>query len=51
MLRNLDYIVASLYELYQDGLKDYISEFQAFAGLPLTGQLDNKTIQLMNTPR
>jgi len=37
--------------LSQDGLKDYIMEFQAFAGLPRTGQLDNNTVTLMNTPR
>ena len=37
--------------LSPDGLKDYIKEFQAFAGLPRTGDLDEKTVQLMNTPR
>ena len=36
---------------FQDGLKDYIVEFQAFAGLPQTGELDNSTVTLMNTPR
>ncbi|XP_023337348.1 stromelysin-3 isoform X2 [Eurytemora carolleeae] len=37
--------------LSQDGLKSYIMEFQSFAGLPLTGELDNQTISLMATPR
>ena len=26
-------------------------QFQAFAGLPQTGELDQKTVKLMNTPR
>jgi matrix metalloproteinase-14 (membrane-inserted) len=37
--------------LSRDGLRDYIMEFQAFAGLNMTGELDNETIVLMNTPR
>jgi len=37
--------------LSTDGLKDYLTDFQAFAGLPLTGELDNQTIHLMNMPR
>jgi len=35
----------------QDGLRDYIREFQSFAGLPQTGDLDDNTVRLMNTPR
>ena len=35
----------------QDGLRDYIKEFQSFAGLPQTGDLDGNTVKLMNTPR
>jgi len=35
----------------QDGLRDYIKEFQSFAGLPQTGDLDDQTVKLMNTPR
>lgn len=52
--------------LAPDGLRDYILEFQvgeqpsglvvshprqAFAGLPQTGHLDTRTVELMNTPR
>lgn len=37
--------------LSRDGLRDYIREFQAFAGLPQTGDLDEKTVELMKTPR
>jgi len=37
--------------LSQDGLRDYIKEFQSFAGLPQTGDLDAKTVELMKTPR
>merc|ERR1719336_2164771 len=37
--------------LSPDGLLDYILEFQAFAGLPRTGVLDARTIEMMNTPR
>ena len=35
----------------QDGLKNYIMEFQAFAGLPQTGDLDEETVRWMNKPR
>jgi len=35
----------------QEGLRDYIREFQSFAGLPQTGSLDEDTVRLMNTPR
>ena len=37
--------------LSRDGLRDFILEFQAFAGLPQTGDLDEKTVELMKTPR
>jgi len=37
--------------LSKDGLKDYVQEFQAFAGLPLTGVLDKDTVKLMSAPR
>ena len=37
--------------LSRDGLKDYIREFQSFAGLNQTGNLDSETIALMQTPR
>ena len=37
--------------LSRDGLRDYIREFQSFAGLPQTGNLDEKTVELMKTPR
>ncbi len=37
--------------LSRDGLREYIMEFQAFSGLNMTGELDNETIVLMNTPR
>ena len=37
--------------LSRDGLRDYIREFQSFAGLPQTGNLDAKTVELMKTPR
>jgi len=37
--------------LSPNGLLDYILEFQAFAGLPRTGVLDARTIEMMNTPR
>ena len=37
--------------LSRDGLRDYVRKFQAFAGLPQTGELDDKTVELMNTPR
>jgi len=35
----------------QDSLRQYIMEFQSFAGLPATGDLDNETVKMMNTPR
>ena len=31
--------------LSQDGLRDYIKEFQSFAGLPQTGELDQDTVE------
>ena len=37
--------------LSRDGLRDYIREFQAFAGLQQTGNLDENTVELMNTLR
>ena len=37
--------------LSRDGLSDYIKEFQAFAGLEQTGELDQDTVELMKTPR
>ena len=37
--------------LSRDGLSDYVMQFQAFAGLPQTGELDQKTVKLMKTPR
>ena len=37
--------------LSKDGLKSYVQEFQAFAGLSQTGLLDEKTIALMKAPR
>ena len=37
--------------LSSDGLKDYISKFQNFAGLEVTGELDQKTVFLMKQPR
>lgn len=37
--------------LSHDGLRDYIKEFQSFAGLPQTGDLDDRTVDLMKTPR
>jgi len=35
----------------KDGLKKYIIEFQAFAGLNQTGELDDHTVRMMNMPR
>ena len=37
--------------LSQDGLKQFIKEFQSFAGLPQTGDLDSETVEMMNRPR
>eukprot|EP00088_Acartia_fossae_P029845 TRINITY_DN30787_c0_g1_i10.p1 TRINITY_DN30787_c0_g1~~TRINITY_DN30787_c0_g1_i10.p1 ORF type:complete len:554 (-),score=76.57 TRINITY_DN30787_c0_g1_i10:161-1822(-) len=37
--------------LSQDGLRNYLMDFQAFAGIPITGQLDSQTITVMNMPR
>ena len=35
----------------QDSLVNYIKEFQSFAGLPQTGDLDEETVRMMNKPR
>ena len=35
----------------RDGLRQHIMEFQAFAGLNQTGELDEKTVKMMNMPR
>ena len=37
--------------LSRDGLRDYVEEFQTFAGLSVTGELDQGTLDLMRTPR
>ena len=37
--------------LSSDGLKDYIPNFQNFAGLEVTGELDQQTVSLMKQPR
>ena len=37
--------------LSRDGMKDYITEFQSFAGLPQTGDLDDNTLDMMKKPR
>ena len=37
--------------LSRDGLRDYILQFQQFAGLPSTGELDPDTQLLMDRPR
>ena len=37
--------------LSADGLQAAIKDFQAFAGLDQTGELDDETVELMNTPR
>ena len=34
-----------------DSLQNYIMEFQSFAGLPQTGDLDEETVRMMNQPR
>ena len=35
----------------QDSLRTFIKEFQSFAGLPQTGDLDTETREMMNRPR
>ena len=35
----------------QDSLRNQILEFQSFAGLPQTGELDEETVVMMNKPR
>ena len=35
----------------QEAFKNYIMEFQSFAGLPQTGDLDEETVMMMNRPR
>ena len=37
--------------VHPDSLKNYIIEFQSFAGLPQTGDLDEETVVMMNKPR
>ena len=37
--------------LSPDGLQDYVRNFQGFAGLPLTGELDLQTADFMKLPR
>ena len=37
--------------LSRDGLYDYIMEFQAFAGINQTGELNEETVHWMNMPR
>ena len=37
--------------LSPDGLKNYIMDFQGFAGLNQTGVLDDETVKMMNMPR
>ena len=37
--------------LSRDGLRDYVEQFQSFAGLDVTGELDPGTVALMKTPR
>jgi len=37
--------------LSRDGLRDYLMDFQSFAGIPITGELDSFTVQVMNMPR
>ena len=37
--------------LSQDAVQEYIREFQSFAGLPQTGELDTDTKMMMNKPR
>lgn len=35
----------------QDSIKESLKELQEFAGLPVTGQLDERTKKLIKTPR
>ena len=44
-------VLKSSSPLSEEGLKDFIREFQAFAGLPKTGVLDEDTVKLMKIPR
>ena len=37
--------------LSRDGLRDYVEEFQSFAGLAVTGELDQGTVANILTPR
>lgn len=37
--------------LSENGLNNFISDFQAFAGMNITGKLNDETIEMMNTPR
>ena len=37
--------------LSTDGLRNYVEKFQGFAGLEVTGVLDDMTLKLMGTPR
>ena len=37
--------------LSADGMKSYIEEFQAFANLTVTGELDEDTVEMMQRPR
>lgn len=35
----------------EDSVRESLKEMQEFAGLPVTGQLDERTLNLMRTPR
>ena len=37
--------------LSKDGMRSYIEEFQAFANLTVTGELDRATVEMMERPR
>ena len=37
--------------LSEEGLRNYIEEFQAFANLTVTGELDAETVEMMGRPR
>ena len=37
--------------LSPDGLKQYVTNLQSFAGLPQTGDIDQATAELMKLPR